>query len=147
MAANSRLTIAMHAMCWLELAAREGRSPLTSDQVAASLASHPVLVRRVLGRLRDAGLVRVSGRGPTAAWSLVPPADEVTAFDAHRALGGETTFALHPHEPNQACPVGFGIRPVLAALYADVDAAVAAELSRHTVSGVLDRTLAEHPLP
>ena len=35
MAANSRLTIAVHALAWLALAQQQGRDRLTSEQVAA----------------------------------------------------------------------------------------------------------------
>jgi DNA-binding IscR family transcriptional regulator len=148
--ANSRLTTAIHALCWLELAARRGEESLTSERVAASLASNPALVRRSLGPLRDAGLVR-AGRGPGAGWSLARPAKRIRldeVFDAlPDALDDNATFALHPHEPNQDCPVGFGIRPVLSDVYADADAAVRRSLRRRTVADVLDQLLAEHPLP
>src|SRR5690349_10690467 len=56
MAANSRLTIAVHALAWLALAQRGGRQRLTSDQVAASVNTNPVIIRRSLGELRRAGL-------------------------------------------------------------------------------------------
>ena len=63
------------------------------------------------------------------------------------ALGDDPPFALHPHEPNQDCPVGFGIRPVLGEVYADAEAAVRRSLRRRTVADVLDTLLADHPLP
>ena len=59
MAANSRLTIAVHALAWLALAQRQGHDVLTSDQVAASVNTNPVIIRRCLGELRRAGLVQV----------------------------------------------------------------------------------------
>ena len=146
MSANSRLTTAIHALCWLELAARRGYPSLTSERVAASLASNPALVRKALGPLREAGLV-ASGRGPGAGWSLARPAAQIRLDEVYDALGDDTAFALHPHEPNQECPVGFGIRPVLGELYADADAAVRRTLRRRTVADVLDELLAEHHLP
>jgi DNA-binding IscR family transcriptional regulator len=147
MSANSRLTTAVHALCWLELAARRARPGLTSEQIAASLASHPVLVRRVLGPLRDAGVVNVSGRGPNAAWSLGHPAAEISLLDVYDALGREPAFNLHPHEPNLECPVGFGIRPVLSQVYVDVDNAIAGQLEQRTIADLLETILADHPLP
>jgi DNA-binding transcriptional regulator YhcF (GntR family) len=57
MAGNSRLTIAAHALAWLALAHSRGRAVLTSDEVAASINTNPVIVRRSLGDLRRAGLV------------------------------------------------------------------------------------------
>jgi DNA-binding IscR family transcriptional regulator len=133
-------------LCWLELARRRGRSTLTSEQIAASLASNPVLVRRSLAPLREAGIV-VSGRGPGSGWSLGRPAEEISLRDVYDGLGSEETFALHPHEPNQECPVGFGIRPVLSEVYAGIEAAIVAELESRSVAEVLDTLLREHPLP
>jgi DNA-binding IscR family transcriptional regulator len=138
MSANSRLTTATHALCWLELSRRRGHPVLTSGQVATSLASHPVLMRRVLGDLRDADLVS-SGRGPGAGWSLAKPAQDITLLDVWQAIGREEAFALHPHEPNLECTVGFGIRPVLSDIYRDVEDAVAVVLSGETVATVLDK--------
>ena len=146
MSANSRLTTAIHALCWLELAARRGYPSLTSERVAASLASNPALVRKALGPLRDARVV-TAGRGPGAGWSLARPAAEIRLDEVYDALGDDTAFALHPHEPNQECPVGFGIRPVLSDVYADADAAVRRTLRRRTVADVLDELLTDHPLP
>ena len=54
MAANSRVTIAAHALAWLELARRQGRDVLTSEEVAASVNTNAVIVRRSLGDLQRA---------------------------------------------------------------------------------------------
>ena len=147
MSANSRLTTAVHALCWLELARRAGRPTLTSVEIADSLASHPVLVRRILAPLRDHGLLEVIGRGPGAGWRSTRAPAEVTLADVHAALHEPPPFDLHPHEPKPTCPVGYGIRPVLGRVYADVETAIATSLARWTVADVLDTTLAEHPLP
>jgi Rrf2 family protein len=145
-AANSRLTTAIHALCWLELAARRGYPSLTSERVADSLASNPALVRKALGPLREAGLV-TADRGPGGGWSLARPATRIRLDQVYDALGDDPAYALHPHEPNQDCPVGFGIRPVLGEVYADAEAAVRRTLRRRTVADLLDELLSEHPLP
>ena len=147
MSANSRLTTAVHALCWLELARRGGRPTLTSAEIGDSLASHPVLVRRTLAPLRDHGLLEVTGHGPGAGWRLTRPAADVTLADLHSALAEQAPFGLHPHEPKPTCPVGYGIRPVLGDVYADVETAITAALATRTIADVLDTTLAEHPLP
>jgi DNA-binding IscR family transcriptional regulator len=95
-------------------------------------------MRRVLGDLRDADLVS-SGRGPGAGWSLAKPAQDITLLDVWQAIGREEAFALHPHEPNLECTVGFGIRPVLSDIYRDAEDAVAVVLSGETVATVLDK--------
>ena len=146
MAGNSRLTVAVHALCWLALAERQGRKALTSEEIAASLESNPVAVRRTLGPLRDAGLV-TTGLGPGGGWSLGRPAAEITVADVYAAVEPAALFALHPHEPRRNCPVGYGIRPVLEDLYADAARALVERLSQHTVDDVLDTVLHDHPLP
>jgi DNA-binding IscR family transcriptional regulator len=146
MAANSHLTVGVHALCWLELARRRGTTSLTSEQIAASLDSNPSLVRRSLAPLRDAGLV-VAGRGPGSGWRLGRPAERITLSDVHEALGMEPAFDLHAHEPNPHCPVGFGIRPILGDVYAEVERDVSRRLARSTIASLLDRILREQPLP
>lgn len=129
----------------MELARRRGEPILSSDRVAASLASHPVAVRRLLGQLREAGLVEAT-RGRGSGWSLSRPAADITLLDVHDALGHDAPFALHRHEPNLECPVGFGIRPVLAEVYQRADFAISNELRSLTVVDVLDDLLRLHPL-
>ncbi|MEJ3659283.1 Rrf2 family transcriptional regulator [Actinomycetes bacterium KLBMP 9759] len=146
MSANSQFTVAVHALCWIELAARRGESPITSERIAESLAGHPVLVRRVLAPLREAGLV-TAGRGPGSGWRLGRPAERITLREVHAALAPGGPFALHAHDPKPDCPVGHGIRPALTEVYADLEAVMARELDRHTIAGLLDHLLEAHPLP
>jgi Rrf2 family protein len=146
MSANSQFTTAVHALCWIELAARQGESPITSERIAESLASHPVLVRRVLAPLRKAGLVG-GGRGPGSGWQLQRPAETITLQDVRAALGAGSPFALHPHQPKPDCPVGHGIGPALSEVYADVQDAIAHELDKRTIAGLLEHLLVAYPLP
>jgi Rrf2 family protein len=140
MAANSRVTIAAHALAWLELARRRGREVLTSEEVAASINTNAVIVRRSLGDLQRAGLVRAR-RGNGAGFSLGRPATEITLLDVWLAVSPEPLLALHYSEPNLECPVGRGIRPVLTDLYEEATDAFRAALARSSVTDVLERIL------
>lgn len=55
---NSRLSAVLHAL--LHMAERD--RPMTSEELAACLHTNPVVVRRTMAGLREAGLV-TSGRG------------------------------------------------------------------------------------
>lgn len=147
MSSNSRMTTAVHALCWLELSTRRGKPTLTSGEIADSLMSHPVLVRRTLAPLRDAGILDVVGRGPGAGWQLARPAGQISLQDVNQELDDARVFALHAHPPKQDCPVGFGIPPTLSEVYEDVERSIAQTLARHTIADVLDRLLRESPLP
>ncbi|MFB9407347.1 Rrf2 family transcriptional regulator [Dactylosporangium matsuzakiense] len=140
MAANSRVTIAAHALAWLELARRQGRDVLTSEEVAASVNTNPVIVRRSLGDLQRAGLV-TARRGAGAGFSLARGAEDITLLDVWLAVSPEPLLALHHSEPNLECPVGRGIRPVLSDLYDEATEAFRATLARQSVAAVLERIL------
>ncbi|RKN33837.1 Rrf2 family transcriptional regulator [Micromonospora musae] len=141
MAANSRVTIAAHALAWMELARRRGREVLTSEEVAASVNTNAVIVRRSLGDLQRAGLVRAR-RGNGAGYSLARSATEITLLDVWLAVSPEPLLALHHCEPNLECPVGRGIRPVLTDLYDEATDTFRAALARSTVADILQRILA-----
>jgi Rrf2 family protein len=142
MAANSRLTIAVHALAWLALAQRRGRSVLTSERVAASVNTNPVIIRRSLGDLRRAGLVAVR-HGAGAGWSLARPPEEITVLDVYDAVEQEPLFGMHRTEPNLECLVGRGIRPALGHVYGEVEQALRRELGRTSIADVLRETLSE----
>ncbi|MEU5565561.1 Rrf2 family transcriptional regulator [Micromonospora musae] len=139
--ANSRVTIAAHALAWMELARRRGREVLSSEEVAASVNTNAVIVRRSLGDLQRAGLVRAR-RGNGAGYSLARSATEITLLDVWLAVSPEPLLALHHGEPNLECPVGRGIRPVLTDLYDEATDTFRAALARSTVADILQRILA-----
>jgi Rrf2 family protein len=141
MAANGRLTIAVHALTWMALAQRRGQDLMTSEQVAASINTNPVIIRRSLGDLRRAGLVEVR-HGAGAGWSLARPPEEITLLAVYHAVESEPLFGMHHTQPNQACPIGRGIQPALEPVYDDVELAVRRQLSQTSIADMLTRTLA-----
>ncbi len=140
MAANSRMTIAVHALAWMALAQRQGHAVLTSDQVAASVNTNPVIIRRCLGDLRRAGLVHVR-HGAGAGWGLARAPEEITLLAVYDAVGQESPFGMHHTEPNLDCPVGKGIRPALSQVYGGIEQALRRELAVVSVADVLRETL------
>ncbi len=113
----------------------------TSEQVANSVNTNPVVIRRLLGELRDAGLVE-SRRGAGAGWRLTRPPESISLADVYAAVEDGPLFALHSAEPNQKCPVGHGIRSALGPVYEGAEAAVRAELARSSVADVLRESVA-----
>ena len=135
MAANSRLTIAVHALAWLALAQRRGKEFLTSDQVAASVNTNPVVVRRIVGALRNAGMVTVQpGVGGGAQLAREP--QDITLLDVYRAVEEkEELFALHS-EPCRHCDIGSNIRQVLQGVFCQAHEAMQGVLGEVTIADV-----------
>jgi Rrf2 family protein len=141
MSANSRLTIATHALAWMASHERLGGQWTTSEQIAGSVKTNPVVIRRQMAQLVKAGIL-ISGRGPGAGWRLAREASEITLRQIDEAMGAEPVFAMHRNEPSAICPIAQGIRPTLAPVYTRVDEAVRRELERITLADVLDDIVA-----
>lgn len=140
MSANSRLTIATHALAWMASNEHLGATSSTSDQIARSVRTNPVVIRRLMSELVKAGLV-TSERGRGSGWRLARPTDEINLREIDEALGSESAFAMHRNEPSPICPIAQGIRPALAPVYERVDDAIRAELERTTLADVLRDTV------
>ncbi|MFI6085783.1 Rrf2 family transcriptional regulator [Streptomyces sp. NPDC051217] len=141
MSANSRLTIAAHSVAWIGLYQRQGHDVATSAQIATSVNTNPVVIRRLLGLLRDAGLVE-SRRGARAGWRLGRDLEAITLLDVYEAVEPSPLFSMHTAPPNQACVVGAGIQPALRGIYGEIEIALRAQLARTTLAEVLRETLA-----
>ncbi|WP_026411299.1 Rrf2 family transcriptional regulator [Actinomadura oligospora] len=141
MSANSRMTVATHTLTWMALVCpRRPEGIVTSDQIAASVNTNPVVIRRILGGLRDAGLV-VSRRGQGAGWTLARAPEAITLKDVYLAVEPDPLIAPHPATPNQECPVGRGIPPVLRKAYDRAEESMKDELATVTVADVLRETV------
>jgi Rrf2 family protein len=141
MGANSRLTIAAHALAWMGHNERLGGEVATSEQIANSVNTNPVVIRRLLGELREAGFVE-SRRGAGAGWRLRRAPESISLAEVYQAVEDGPLFALHPAVPNQRCPVGHGIRTALTPVYDGVEEALRAQLARTTVADVLRDSIA-----
>src|SRR5688572_29630107 len=67
---------------------RAERGMATSAEVAESIGSHPVVVRRLLGSLRWSGLVE-SKSGPTGGWAIAKDPSTIRIGDLARAVSNE----------------------------------------------------------
>jgi len=111
---------------------------LASRCIAMSVNTNPVVIRRLLGLFREAGLVE-SKTGVGGGWELVADPKRITLLDVLRVVEPKNeAFALHRSEPNPKCPVGCNIQDVLVDIYGDVEQAMAERLARSTIASVID---------
>lgn len=133
MPANSRFAIAVHI---LTLMARAGEEPLKSDEVACSVNTNPVVIRRILCALSKAGLV-ISQTGASGGSRLALKPSRITLLEVYRAVDAGDVFALHPQPPNAKCPVGMNIEGALDSILHEVEQGVERVLEKITIEKVL----------
>ena len=135
MSTNSRFAVAVHV---LSLMAWSGEEPLKSEEVAESVNTHPVVIRRMLLELADAGLV-VSQTGSLGGSRLANDPAKTTLLDVYQALECGGVFSLHRQPPSRECPVGVNIETVLGNVLQEVDSAVEQVLKNITINDVVQR--------
>jgi Rrf2 family protein len=120
----------------------------TSERMAQSVNTNPVVVRRIMGSLRDAGLVASQG-GPGGGWKLLRPPEDTTLLDIFTAVEGEVQFGLHARPANAFCPVGASMPHILAGHFRDAEAAMERYLDQVTLADVLQEVgnCSEHLIP
>lgn len=135
---SSRFTLAVHIFACIDMFKDDYK--VTSDFLAGSTNVNPVIVRKILGQLKAAGLVEVA-RGSGGA-SIPKPLDEISFLDIYNAVECiEHGELFHFHEnPNANCPVGRNIHVVLDDRLMQVQKAMEAELSSITLEDVIRDT-------
>ena len=131
MRANSRLSVALHALG--HIAARNG-APLTSEELAECVRTNPVVVRRTLGILREAGMV-TSARGRAGGWTLNRAADAITLADIHAALSPPTDDRADT--PATGCAIASRLDTKLDAALERADRSMRRELDRTTLADLV----------
>ncbi|MDM8322824.1 Rrf2 family transcriptional regulator [Bifidobacterium pullorum] len=137
MQVSTRFSMAMHTL--LCIGYFSGKAKTTSSFIASSVNANPVVIRRLLGQLKEAGLVTVEA-GVGGA-SLARPAEAITMLDVFRAvdsLDGGHLFDFHANS-NPDCPVGSRVHDVLDGELADAQAALEHRLAQTTLADLLKR--------
>ncbi len=132
---DTRLAVAVHILAVLSFAGREYRS---SDLLARSVNTNAVVVRRLTGRLKKAGLVAIR-RGVGGA-TLNRKPEEITLLDVYKAVipnPKATPFYLHQN-PCCDCYVGRNIHNALKAPFAEVNQAMQESLAKTTIAEIAE---------
>ena len=132
---SSRFIVAIHLLAVLAI-----RGKVKSGDMALSGNTNPVVIRRILGTLREAGLVH-SQTGPHGGSTLARPADQITLADVYDAVEPGQLFHSLYNDPAAACPVGSHIEVCMATVFEEAQAAVHNTLSTKTIAQIADDIL------
>lgn len=129
MKSDSRLSVVLHVL--VHLAEQDGL--VTSGALAAALDTNPVVIRRTLAGLRDAGFVR-SEKGHGGGWTLACDPSEVTLLDVYAALGRPSLLAIGKRTEAPACLVEQAVNAALDQAFHDAEALLLSRLGDVTLA-------------
>jgi Rrf2 family protein len=128
---NSRLSLALHTLGHM---AAEPDELQTSADIAAHAGTNPVVVRRVLGQLRQAGLL-TSEKGHSGGWKLARAPEKITLADIYLALN-ERLVAPDSGDNKHLCSVEHALHNKVSAVMRDIERNLVERLAVTTIADV-----------
>lgn len=132
MTGNSRFAVSVHILAYL---AYRQCAAVPSGEIAASVDTNPVVIRRLLSALVQARIVTAQ-KGATGGFALALPPAKISLRDIYRAVEPHPTHGLAHFAPNTQCPVGAKIQAILEGTFAKVQASMEAELAHVTLASI-----------
>ncbi|KAB1229705.1 Rrf2 family transcriptional regulator [Chryseobacterium viscerum] len=114
---NTRFATAVHIMTLL---AKSPQEWLTSEWVAGSINVNPVIVRKEISVLKEAGLI-ISRQGKEGGSQIAKNADIITISEIYKAVKNTEVLGKKNQNPNPACSVGKEINVHLNTLFEETD--------------------------
>lgn len=136
MSDSQRFPVAAHALAYLAHKSAMGpEAAVSSAELAASMPTNPVVVRRVTAMLAKAGLIATRQGASGGAWLLKPPG-EIRLDAVLRAVNGCANLG-RATKGAEGCPIGERIPKAVHAAMMAADEAAAARLSHISVADLL----------
>lgn len=137
MKVSTRFSDSIHLLVFVHIF--QGQLPLTSENIAASIETSPVMVRRLMVDLRKGGLLET--RHGAADPRISRPLEQISLLDVYLTIEKDKPLFEINHKTNLACPVGGNIQPTLAEFYGQAETAAKAKLNEITLADVVNTIL------
>lgn len=135
MKANTRFPVAIHILVFVAVRG----SGVTSDSIAESVNTNPVVVRKLNARLKKAGLLTICN-GPSGGAELGRPPEQITLLDVFQAVRSEEDVLIFdtPQHPNQDCPIGRHILEAIDSPFREAQQAMKDALAQYTILDIVN---------
>jgi Rrf2 family protein len=130
-----RFAFAVHV---LSVLAQDRARCSSSTSLARTVNTNPVVIRRLLVDLQNAGLVRTL-RGPQGGAILAKSPDKISLRQVHSAVDAPELFGRHPNPPSKECPVGQKIERVLGYVESRAFRSLSRELGTISLADIVRR--------
>ena len=117
------------------LAYKEG-DRCSSANLAGSVNTNPVIIRRLLLALQKAKLIE-TGKGAGSGSRLSRAPRRINLAQIYRAVEDSESFAKPSGKPNDDCPVGHCIRKTLDGVFSSAQNAMERDLEKTTLAGLI----------
>lgn len=126
--------MAVHVLAML--AYKEG-DRVTSADLAGSVNTNPVIIRRLLLSLQKARLVETC-KGAGAGSRLSRSPRRINLAEVYRSVEDAEPFARPARKPSAACPVGQCMLEALGKVFKSAETAMERDLAKTTLADVMD---------
>ncbi|UGB31883.1 Rrf2 family transcriptional regulator [Metabacillus sp. B2-18] len=134
MSISSRFAVGIHILALIELN-KEGIT--SSEFLASSVNTNSAVIRKLMGMLKNAGLIEV--KPGIAGAKLSKELYDITLFDVYKAVNvvqEKELFSIHEN-PNPKCPVGRNIQNTIEPLFTSAQLAMEKMLRSVTLEDVV----------
>jgi DNA-binding IscR family transcriptional regulator len=134
MSISSRFSVGIHIIALININKSEIS---TSGFLARSVNTNPAVIRKIMGMLKNAGLVKV--RPGIAGAELAKDLSDITLLDVYKAVDvvqEKELFSIHEN-PNPECPVGRNIQDTMEPILSTAQLALEKVLENVTVKDVV----------
>lgn len=134
---NTKCSLALHSL--IAIAMFSDKVKVTSEIIANSTGTNPVIIRNIFSSLKKAGIIKVR-RGSAGAELAMEPS-KITLFDVYNAVDPDSLknlIGIHKN-PSPECPVGCKINEVLEEPYNAVRESVKESMSKYTLADLISK--------
>ena len=135
MSLDQSLAVAANSLCVVAFLAP---NPVPATRIAEQISVNPVVIRRTVGKLVAADLVR-SLAGVNGGYVLARPIGEITMQDVFTAISEKGIFERANSAPRAACPEGEAISKAIISTFSEAEGAFAKVLKETTLEQLLSR--------
>ncbi|MBS3681284.1 Rrf2 family transcriptional regulator [Ornithinibacillus massiliensis] len=135
MSISSRFSVGIHILTLIEID-KDGVS--SSEYIARSVNTNPAVIRKIMGMLKKAGLIKV--QPGIAGAELARDLSDITLLDVYKAVNvvkDNELFSIHEN-PNPDCSVGRNIQNIIEPHFISAQTALEKTLENVTIENVVN---------
>lgn len=130
---DSRLSRILHALIHLKNLERA----VTSEELGQMLNTNPVVVRRTMALLKDAGYVS-SVKGHSGGWTLNRALAEITLYDIYSIVGESSLFTIGLTDEHQNCAIEIAVNAAIGKVLTEAEALLLQRFKQITIQSLAD---------